>query len=569
MKKRILALVLASALCMAGGCSTAKSDASPAETDNATAADSASAAFDASQSSVPMESSSDLDKAITYPLANPNSPIEITTFTAFPPIFSQWVSTFNDLPRMPDVLAATGIKFTFVEVSSAAASTQFNLMIAGGDWTDVIQPTDYYVGGLSAAYADGVIADLTDIIPTAAPDYYDYLMNKTNEDTIDTLLTDGKSLAMYGLKTAPFSDSGMIMRSDWLEALGLTAPKTFDEFTNVLYAMHDKYNGTETLYQKPDGAIACLDNVFQTSLFNIKNATTVAPFRNGVTVVSGMVTDGYRQYLEYFNKLYTDKIIAEDFYSVEDTDIDKWGMVGNGQCGVWSDFADAMDKPLNYGDEPDMKVEAAGKFVKNAGDKYTFGASQVLADNKGWSITTECENPDIVCSFFNYFFTDSGTVMANYGKEGESFTYDSDGKPQFTDMIMHNSDQTLNSFVAIILYSFSQCPTLNDISKMWGTYTEQQLNAIKLWSDTDNETTEHAMPAAVALTTEQTTVISTTMSDVIGYASEAVLKFMTGETPITDDTWNEYVKTCKDLGLEKCVKEYQVAYDKYLAGKKS
>ena len=38
---------------------------------------------------------------------------------------------------------ATGVKLDFIEVGSASASEQFNLMVAGGDMTDLIPVIEY------------------------------------------------------------------------------------------------------------------------------------------------------------------------------------------------------------------------------------------------------------------------------------------------------------------------------------------------------------------------------------------------------------------------------------------
>lgn len=565
MKNRLIALslVVGFVLCMVSACSGETDSSATASALPAIATTDSSSDSDAStDASVSAEA-----KPVTYPLADPSTPIEITFWTSFGFGFDRWIDSFNSLPRMEDVLQATGVKYTFIEVGQTAATQQFNLMIAGGDWPDIIQATDYYVGGLTAAYADGVIADLTDIIPQAAPDYYNILMNKTNEDTISLLQTDGMFLSMNTLKTESVSDQGLVMRGDWLDTLGLEAPTTLDEFTDALYAIHDKYSTSKTYYVKTTGTIQYMDNCFATSIFGVTNSTGIATYLEGDKIVSGLVADGFRDYIEYFHKLYADGIIDTNFYTSQDTENDIYSNIGQGQAGAWVCPADAMTKAQQYCTDENYKAVAVAPLVNNEGDTYTFGALQTLADNKGYSITTSCSDVAAVCSFFNYFFTEEGSILGNYGKEDVTFTYDADGNPQYTDLILNNEDESLNPLMAIVVNTFSQCPIYNDVTKMWATYTDDETAAIKLWSNTDNVTYDHSIPSAAAITTEQTNAIATPMNDVISYASEAVLKFMTGTTELTDDSWNEYVQTCKDFGLEKCVAEYQTAYDNYLASK--
>ena len=40
-----------------------------------------------------------------------------------------------------------------------------------------------------------------------------------------------------------------------------------------------------------------------------------------------------------------------------------------------------------------------------------------------------CENPEIFLEFLDYFYTDAGNLLANWGVEGRTFVYDDSGKP--------------------------------------------------------------------------------------------------------------------------------------------
>ena len=40
----------------------------------------------------------------------------------------------------------------------------------------------------------------------------------------------------------------------------------------------------------------------------------------------------------------------------------------------------------------------------------------------------------------NYLFSEAGQLMYNYGDEGHSFEYDTEGKPQYTELITNNPD---------------------------------------------------------------------------------------------------------------------------------
>ena len=74
--------------------------------------------------------------SIEYPIADGNQ--VLTLWTDFQE--EAYLKSQNDFPIMPAMREATGIDFRFVEVSKSAASEQFNLMIASGEWPDMFNP---------------------------------------------------------------------------------------------------------------------------------------------------------------------------------------------------------------------------------------------------------------------------------------------------------------------------------------------------------------------------------------------------------------------------------------------
>lgn len=504
-------------------------------------------------------------KTITYPLTDPSSPYVITLWCEFVSVFEQYISSFNDMPLMPAVREATGVDYQYVEVSQAAATERFNLMMVSQEWTDIIRAADYYTGGLAAAYNDEVVLDLTELIPEYAPDYYDILIN-TNQDTVDMVMTSGMYLQMNTIQNATISDRGMVTRGDWLEALNLSAPTNLQEFTDALYAIHTEYNTPKTYYLSSNGAIQYINNAFDLGGFDVSgNSTGVGIARDGDTLYSALISDATRAYVEWFNELYNDGIFQDDFYTNADNENTIRANVAKGEAGFWPDAADAVEMVTAASDDPNIAPLPMGLIYDENG-KYTYGSVTTMADNKGYSVTTTCEYPEVAVSFFNYFFTEEGMLLANYGTEGDTFNYDENGKPKYTDAIM-NDPAYFAPFMAIVVKCFSQAPIYNDALKLMDTYSETALEAIDIWSDRTNVTAEHNIPNGAALTADETNEIATTMADIVAYTAETLLNFMTASAPPTDDEWAKYVEQCEKFGLSKCVKVYQGAYDAYLERK--
>ena len=501
---------------------------------------------------------------ISYPLQY-GEDAEITFWTEFFSGFELYgLEDFNDLPMLPYIKEKTGINYVFICVSEAAKEEQFGLMLASGDWTDVFMVNDFYTGGLGQAYEDEVILDLTDLLPQHAPDYWNFVTS-ANQATRDAIMTDGMHLQMCSLRDAVYSDGGYMLRGDWLDELGITLGETVtkEEIDNILYSFHDTYGGSNTLYVLEDGGIPA-PAAFNTVAFNIAAATSLPMYKVEDTVCCSFQTEEYRDYIEWFIELYDYGIINKDFYALDLSTNEMYEQTGNGNMGMWNGFADSINEGKKYTTDENWKAVPLPLAVNDEGMSH-FGSDTAYANNKGFQVTTQCADPGMVLEFFNWFDTEEGYTFANYGIEGETYTVDENGIYHFTDLIANNPDVP-NFMMAMQIYTFNKAPAMEIQSKLWGLYEQETIDAIKLWSIKDHVTSNCTIPTGAALNTEETNSIKNEVADIISYASEAIMKFMTGVTEMNDENWNDFVGTCNELGMEHAVSVYQNAYDEYRSG---
>ncbi len=505
------------------------------------------------------------EAVIEYPLQFADS--TVTFWCDFYSGFEQYgLSSFNDLPTLPYVKEKTGIQYEFTCVSESAATEQFQLMIAGGDWTDVLMSADFYANGLGQAYEDEVIIDLTDLLPDNAPDYWNYIQ-QANQTTLDTVMTDGRHLQMCSLRDAVYADGGYMFRGDWADALGYSFDQsiTIDEITSMLYDMQKTYAPQQTLYVTQNGSIYGA-SAFETTAFSINNATSLPMYRNGDSIVCSFGSPEYRDYLAYFAQLYTDGLIGSDFYITTADSGTMFSLAGSGALGMWYGFADSINKGRDYTSDPNWRADPLPIVVDDDGENK-FTSDTAYANNKGYQVSGACDEPEKVLRFFNWFNTKEGYEFANYGILGETYTINADGLVEFTDKIMNNPEIP-EYMMAMQIYCFTKAPALEIQSKLWSLYDIESVQAIRLWSADSFSSSACSIPLGAALTTEETGSIVNEVNDVISYATEQVLKFMTGTIPITDESWQAFTDACNSFGMQKVIDTYQQAYDSYLAGER-
>ena len=604
MKKKITALLLISALLLTAfaGCGSTAASSAAAETESAASVEAVSAAEEAApeeeaapaeeaeaeeeteeaapseeepvsaeeealsaeESEEAEESFEHAPETISYPL----SPEE-NTITFYQQLGQGIISvlpSYNDSYIDESIEEATGINMEFIEVSDSVISTQYSLMIASGDWADVISCDQYYAGGTAQAYADEVIIDLTDLIWDNAPNYYNALYS-TNEASISNVTVEGKILGIYAIKDRVYTDSGEMTRQDWLDELGLEVPTTLDELTETFYAFKNNYGCNYTVKCDSSGVLDFVA-AFDTELVDITGTDLSVYINENGEVATGYTSDAYREYLEWFSGLYADGIINADFYSTTLFPDVFNGLVGSGDMGFWNSMADGLKNIYSYAEDENFEQVAVPSVLADEDDVNTFLEEDVLAGGRssGFSITASCENPELVLQFCNYFYTDEGAMLRNFGVEGDTYTLNDDGSVSYTELITDNElGMTMNN--ALNYYTCVQvCPGMTLADSLWACYDDLAIAAMETWNPVG--TTESTYPVGAGLTTEEQDGINNRLTDITSAASEQILKFMTGAEPLNDETWDAYVANLESLGINDVLEVYAGAYSEYLAGER-
>lgn len=541
-----LALVLSLGACGGNGGSSTSSEASPSSTteESGAAAESGD------------ESQAETAETGEFQLPIVDEPTTLSYFVADDSNAAIMTTDWNDNEFYQEMERRTGVHLEFEMVSSADYQTNFNLMIASGNLADMIYVgASYYAEGVDAAIDDGYFLDLTDLVDEYMPNYEKVRTSDVQYELLST--TDsGRLGAVYELrqsKQGPWL--GLWIRQDWLDDLGLDTPVTFDDYHEVLTAFKNEKGATAPLILNFSGS----DGEFGTMSGGLNVLNSWQLDETG-KVNFGPYMDAWKEYVTIMHQWYTEGLIDPDFMATDERTADMAKVV-TGASGL---FAALYTMPSVYeaaSEDPNMNLAPVNPPVMNEGDEghirlrdsYTSGNTAISADSENW---------EVALRWLDYLYTDEGALLANYGVEGDTFEFDENGEPVFTDKILNNENGwTMTQTVASYLCPSAGIANWSDWTRELAGVPEKDQACYDVWSEFSDD---WRLPSSVTLTQDESTERAALYADISTIVKEQTAQFISGALDI-EENWDAYISALEASGMERAIEITQAAYDRYLA----
>ena len=492
-------------------------------------------------------------------------PMELTMLTPavnlMGPLANLGIENYNGFEYMQELEKRTGIHVETIEVNFFTASEQYNVIIASGDYPDLFKNIGtYYSTGLSGAMSDEIIIDLTDDLAEYAPNY-DFLIH-SNEQETPYFLTDGKALQFMGTYDSFINNQGLVVRKDWLEDLGLDVPETYEELHDALAAFKSEKGASTPIYMTNNCTITTLTEGYNVASF-LASGVAAGPsgsvglpyFAEDGVVKCSLLEDAFRDYLKMINDWYNEGLMDADFISIEYDPFSSYldGQITSDQMGVWPTSGEGVDKYT-------VPVTCMASPVQNKGDMQHL-TEMTLApadDITSISISTGCAEPEKAMQWLDYWFSEDGILLFNFGLEGVDFELDEDGTPLFTDAVVNNEFDLPVSQYMRARCAFGTMPSL--MLRYRTAYLNADLvnEAWEVW--TSNLDGTMAISSNVTMTTEAAEEEGRIASDILTYANQKVAQFAIGDADIEAE-WDSFVADLRSMNIDRCIELEQEAYD--------
>ena len=479
-------------------------------------------------------------------------PKEFTVFLNFNnmPFDSNW-QVWQEAAKRTNV----SLKGT-ISLSNSNEEEAFNLMMSSGNLADIIGYVD--ASSLEKLGRDGGMIPLNDLIKEHAPNIQKVL----DEDARfrqTAYSFDGNIYQIpknQELKAAEF----WWIRQDWLDKLNLKAPTTVDELHDVLYAFRNEDPNGNGLkdeiplfdragWKQPDEYLYLWDTSLE--FYPRDGKMKYEPLEeNFKTGVSNMI------------KWYQEGLIDPEIFTRGASSRDT--LLGGDLGGCTHDWVSTANYNSTLQETiPGFQMVAIAPpadqngVVKERVSRYP---------GVGWGISSQCKDPVTVIKFMDYFFTEEGSDLMNWGIEGDTFTRDADGSKHFTDTVLQSELTPIGYLRSIgAQYRIGMC---QDGDYEYATMKEDGIEANKLYNGHD-EWFDDSLPPyldgkmALKYTSDDETEYKNIMASIKPYVDEKFQSWILGVNDF-DSEYDTFIKELKARGIDRALEINQKAYDTFL-----
>ena len=451
----------------------------------------------------------------------------------------------------------TNIKLVSASSKNLSDEVQaFNLTVASGKLPDIISLA--YPERLEDLGMQGGMIPLNDLIDKHAPNIKAFF-EKYPRYKKDAVAADGNIYLIPGFYDwyRMKASQGLYIRKDWLNKLNLPVPNTMEEFYQTLKAFKEKDpngNGIQDEVPYFERTVEYAEKEL-VGLFGAHTGFYV----DGNEVKYGPTQERFKEAMREVIKWYKEGLIDQEIFTRGFQARDY--MLRNDLGGCTFDW---FSSTTSYNTDPKLKEKIKDfEFVAIAPPLYKdkrYAPDGRTTNLGGWGISVTAKNPVEIIKYFDYWFSEKGNELANWGIEGDTFKRDENGKKYFTDKVMKAENKT-------------PLQVLRDEGVQFRMGMAQDYEYEKAWADpqasewmewyTEEGFIVEPMPT-VKYTTKENKKFQKIKSQLDMTVKEMCQKWILGSADF-DATYDEFVERLNSVGLQEAIEINQKAYERFMA----
>lgn len=472
---------------------------------------------------------------------------------------------YEGMPYPTYLRETTGVHIEYDLVANSSRSQNCAVLVASDALPDLLSNINYYFPGtMRSAIDDGYVANLFEY-KDYFPNYYYCIYDHEDDLSVRAqLMADDTTIFYFKclndiLKTA----WACAVRGDWLDDLGLKVDDivTFDDVHNMLLAFQSQEGA-----QYPFMLMSTLDphsywGAYET-IINY-NSTVAPPYVKDGKVQFACSGQPDLEYMQTINSWFNEGLISPNWTSCTGNQ-DFLPDLVNGVVGMTSMVASEQFGYVDHSIDPDAYWIAIHKPVRYEGQVFHLGSTASWVQYGSWAISAKCENIPLLCTYADYFYSDEGAIVCNWGVEDYTFYWDENGNRMLTDFIVNHPSGSGWALLQFTLNNINEAGILISARNMAKPGGEKDQAFTDIWDDPKFYKYDGSMawPSAIQFDSEDTERLSAIGADIQTFIAENYLQFVDNSRPLS--SWDDYVAQLTAMdGWYEALDIYQRAYDEF------
>lgn len=480
------------------------------------------------------------------------------TYTMF--MRSAYVDWIKELKWYDVAEERTGIHVDYISGPEEAADvySEVDQRVISGDLPDAVMTK---LAQTNVYGPQGVFADLAPYIEKYAPNLQKYI-----DDNPDykALVTD-KDGHIYGLcKETPIFADLIGYRVDQFKAAGIDPDSivTIDDFTKALETLKAYYGKDNPNYYPLTGRDTAIRFA---SWFGA--ASSISSTESNGIYINGhykdgsidIMSDGAYKMVETMKKWYDEGLIQPEWVAGTFSEADWEAAMLNGNGSIFYDYYNRAEWFMENGgpdNDPNYQMGVLNFIKDDNGNPQKMTVSMKYNDECVTAVNANCSEDKIktILTFIDYFYSEEGEILANYGVEGESFKTDANGDKEFiADYQTEEATPAGEKRWSFLSDRFTVCkPVDNEAFFKWNAPLIAEATG-RLFTD-ENLGTSYVLK----FTDDQSKEVTNLLASVFDAQMSGIAQFIDGTRELTPDNWAAFQQEMNDLGLSR-IEEIQLA----------
>lgn len=478
------------------------------------------------------------------------------TYTMF--MRSAYVDWIKELKWYDVAEERTGIHVDYISGPEEAADvySEVDQRVISGDLPDAVMTK---LAQTSVYGPQGVFADLAPYIEKYAPNLQKYI-----DDNPDykALVSDADG-HIYGLcKETPIFADLIGYRADHFKAAGIDPDSivTIDDFTKALETLKAYYGKDNPNYYPLTGRDTAIRFAsWFGAASNISSTESNGIYINGHYKDGSIdiMSDGAYKMVETMKKWYDEGLIQPEWVAGTFSEADWEAAMLNGS--IFYDYYNRAEWFMENGgpdNDPNYQMGVLNFIKDDNGNPQKMTVSMKYNDECVTAVNANCSEDKIktILTFIDYFYSEEGEILANYGVEGESFKTDANGDKEFiADYQTEEATPAGEKRWSFLSDRFTVCkPVDNEAFFKWNAPLIAEATG-RLFTD-ENLGTSYVLK----FTDDQSKEVTNLLASVYDAQMSGIAQFIDGTRELTPDNWAAFQQEMNDMGLSR-IEEIQLA----------